>query len=198
VRRDGARPGDLLGVTGTLGGSGAGLLLLERKHHATDVEAGERLLERHLRPVPLIAAGRALAGAGVHAMLDVSDGIASDVARVCERSGVAAEVHLADLPLEEGVADIARDLGLDPVDLAASSGEDYELLFAAPPSARDEVERAAGAAGSEVSWIGRVVEAPGSDEDTVRLLDEAGRSRRLRGWDHFSRAGAAPGSPGRA
>jgi thiamine-monophosphate kinase len=199
ARRDGARPGDLLGVTGTLGGSGTGLLLLERKHAGRDVAAGERLLERHLRPVPLIAAGRALAGAGVHAMLDVSDGIASDVARICERSGVAAEVHLAGLPLEEGVADIARDLGLDPTELAASAGEDYELLFAAPASARDGVEQAAASTGSEVTWIGRILERTGgTDDDAVRLLDEAGRSRRLRGWDHLTRAGAAPGSPGRA
>jgi thiamine-monophosphate kinase len=197
--RNGARPGDLLGVTGTLGGSGAGLLLLERKHHARDVEAGARLLERHLRPQPLIATGRALAGAGIHAMLDVSDGVASDVARICEQSGVSAEVRLADLPLEEGVADVAHDLGLDPLELAATAGEDYELLFAAPPDARDDVERAAAAAGTEVTWIGRVLEAAeGSDAEAVRLLDEAGRSRRLRGWDHFARAGAAPGSPGPA
>ncbi len=199
VRRDGARPGDLLGVTGTLGGSGTGLLLLERKHHARDVEAGERLLERHLRPMPLIAAGRALAAAGVQAMLDVSDGIASDVARICECSGVSAEVRLADLPLEEGVAEIAQDLGLDPLELAAAAGDDYELLFAAPPGVKDEIERAAAAAGSAVSWIGRILEAAErTDDDAVRLLDEAGRSRRLRGWDHFSRAGAAPGSPERA
>lgn len=199
ARRNGARPGDLLGVTGTLGGSGAGLLLLERKHHARDVEAGARLLERHLRPQPLIATGRALAGAGIHAMLDVSDGVASDVARICEQSGVSAEVRLADLPLEEGVADVAHDLGLDPLELAATAGEDYELLFAAPPDARDDVERAAAAAGAEVTWIGRVLEAAeGSDAAAVRLLDEAGRSRRLRGWDHFARAGAAPGSPGPA
>ena len=196
ARRDGARPDDLLGVTGALGGSGAGLLLLERKHHGRDVAAGERLLERHLRPVPLIAAGRALARAGIHAMIDVSDGIASDVVRVCECSGVAAEVRLADLPLEEGVADVARDLGLDPLELAATAGEDYELLVAAPASARADIENAARTAGSEVSWIGRILEPPnGTDEDTVRLLDEAGRSRRLRGWDHLRPVGAASSSP---
>ncbi len=95
ARRDSARPGDLVGVTGTLGGSGAGLLLLERKHHGGDLEAGQRLLERHLRPRPLLSTGRALVAAGVHAMIDVSDGVASDVVRICERSGVSAEVRLA-------------------------------------------------------------------------------------------------------
>ena len=95
VCRDGARAGDLVGVTGALGGSGAGLLLLERKPAGGDREAGERLLERHRRPRPLLATGRALARAGVSAMLDVSDGVASDAERICERSDVAAEIRLA-------------------------------------------------------------------------------------------------------
>jgi thiamine-monophosphate kinase len=195
ARRDGARPGDLVGVTGTLGGSGAGLLLLERKHHGVDLETGKRLLERHLRPRPLLSTGRALVAAGVHAMIDVSDGIASDAIRICERSGVSAEVRLADLPVEDGVAEVARDHGLDPVELAATAGEDYELLFTAPAGARDAIEAAG--AGSPVSWIGRVL--PGDDaEEPVRLLDEGGHPRRLRGWDHLSQADTTPESPGPA
>ena len=198
ARRDGAQPGDLLGVTGALGGSGAGLLLLERKHHGGDLEAGRRLLERHLRPQPRLDAGRALVAAGVHAMIDVSDGIASDAARICECSGVAAEVQLADLPIEEGVPEVARDHGLDPLELAATAGEDYELLFTAPAGARDGIDRAAKAANVGVSWIGRIMPASGDAEGAVRLLDAEGRPRRLRGWDHFSRADAAPESPRRA
>ncbi len=202
ARRDGARPGDLLGVTGALGGSGAGLLLLERKHRGGDLElgleAGQRLLERHLRPRPLLGAGRALVAAGIHAMIDVTDGIASDAARICERSGVAAEVRLTGLPLEEGVAEVARDHGLDPLELAATAGEDYELLFTAPAGARDDIERAAEAANVAVSWIGRILPASGDAGGAVRLLDAEGRPRRLRGWDHFSRADAAPESPRRA
>ena len=197
ARRDGALPGDLLGVTGALGGSGAGRLLLERKHHGGDVVAGEQLLGRHLRPRPLLGAGRALASAGVHAMIDISDGLASDVARICERSAVAAEVRLADLPIEEGVAGVARDHGFDPLDFAATAGEDYELLFAAPPDGKEEVERAAQAAGSAVTWIGSVV-SPGDEEGRVRLLGADGRPRRLSGWDHFAQAAGHPESPGPA
>ena len=69
-------------------------------------------------------------------MIDVSDGVASDARAHLRASGVAARDRLADLPLEEGVADVARDLGLDPLELAATAGEDYELLFAAPRATR--------------------------------------------------------------
>jgi thiamine-monophosphate kinase len=199
VTRAGARAGDLVGVTGALGGAGAGLLLLDHKLGGLDVALGERLLERHLRPRPLIAAGRALARAGVHAMIDVSDGIASDLLRICEQSAVAAEVRLADLPVDEGVAEVAAAAGIDPADLAAAAGEDYELLFAASAGTRTDVEQAAEATGTTVTWIGIVVE-PGTDataDGPVRLLDESGHPRRLRGWDHFPGAarGRPPGAP---
>ncbi len=196
ARRDGARPGHAIGVTGALGGSGAGLLLLERKPAGGDREAGKHLLERYHRPRPLLATGRALADAGVSAMLDVSDGVASDAARICERSGVGAEIQLRDLPLEEGVEEVVSGLGLDPRDFAATAGEDYELLFTAPDDARAAIEGAAAGTGTEVSWIGRIVPREGRErDDLVRLLDEAGRPRALRGWDHLARKDAGRRSP---
>jgi thiamine-monophosphate kinase len=180
--RGGARTGDLIGVTGALGGSGAGLILLERKPAGVDVQVGGRLLDRHLRPRPLLEAGRALAAAGVSAMVDVSDGVASDLERLCEQSGVGAEVRLDSLPLDDGVAEVAAAAGIDPLELAAEAGEDYELLFTAPPGARDAVERAGRDSGSPVTWIGRVSDG---GEPVPRLLDETGRRRRLAGWDHL-------------
>jgi thiamine-monophosphate kinase len=189
--RAGARAGDLIGVTGALGGSGAGLILLERKPAGIDVQAGGRLLDRHLRPRPLLEAGRALAAAGVSAMVDVSDGVASDLERLCEQSGVGAEVQLDSLPLDEGVAEVAEAAGIDPLELAAGAGEDYELLFTAPPDARDAVERAGHDSGSPVTWIGRVSDG---GEPVPRLLDEIGRPRRLAGWDHL-RKGREPKDP---
>jgi thiamine-monophosphate kinase len=179
--RDGARPGDAVGVTGALGGAGAGLLLLERKLGGLDPAIGESLLERQLRPQPRLTAGRALARAGVSAMADVSDGIASDCARIAEASGVALEVKLEALPIDEGVAEVAAAAGIEPIEIAAGAGEDYELLFTAPAPVRDAIEAAASEAGVPVTWIGTV--GPGDGE--VRLLDAAGNPRPVRGWDHF-------------
>jgi thiamine-monophosphate kinase len=187
IGRDGARPGDRIGVTGTIGGAGAGLLLLERKLGGLATEIGEALIARQLRPRPRIEAGRALAAAGVHAMIDVSDGIASDSVRLTERSGVLIEVLLEQLPVEEGVAAVAEQAGLDPVELAATGGEDYELLFAAPDEAAEAVEAAADMAGASVTWIGRAFEGTG-----VRLLDEGGTEYSFRGWDHLD---PRPGRP---
>jgi thiamine-monophosphate kinase len=191
--RNGARVGDLVGVTGALGGSGAGLLLLERKPPGIDMQTGERLLDRHLRPRPLLAAGHALAAAGVSAMLDVSDGIASDLQRLSEQSGVSIEVQLGSLPLDEGVVEVAAAVGIDALEVAAAAGEDYELLFTAPEDARKRVEQAGSDSGSPVTWIGRV---SGTGDAAPTLLDETGRSRRFAGWDHLRRGRQATEPPG--
>jgi thiamine-monophosphate kinase len=116
VGRDGARPGDDVVVTGPLGGSAAGLAALE---------AGDPvhpLSGRHLRPLPRLAAGRALAAAGATAMLDLSDGLATDAARLAASSGVCLEIDAAAVPVEPG-ADLVQ---------AATGGEDYELLACVP------------------------------------------------------------------
>ncbi len=109
VYRSGARPGDVVGVTGELGGSGAGLRLLEGADPA-GLDAGDRdaLLRRHRRPEPLLATGLALAAAGVSAMIDVSDGLATDAGHVARASGVKLELRLADLPLAPGLAAVAE------------------------------------------------------------------------------------------
>src|SRR5262249_47598468 len=152
--RDGAMAGDLVGVTGALGGAGAGLLILERRLGGLDTAIAEALLDRHLRPQPRLAAGRALVAAGVRAMVDTSDGIASDGARIAERSGVAVEIELEALPLDEGVTPVAEAAHVAPVELAAGAGEDYELLFTVPPGGREAVESAVSGVGLPVTWIG--------------------------------------------
>jgi thiamine-monophosphate kinase len=160
VGRDGARPGDLVGVTGELGGSEAGRRLLER---------GERepseLVRRHLRPEPRLAEGKALAEAGARAMIDLSDGLATDAGHVAAASGVRVNVELARVP---------RAPGVSPEE-AVTGGDDYELLFAIPPE-----RRAAAEAAAQVTWLGDV--GPGTG---LALIGADGRLvEGLSGYEH--------------
>ena len=155
VLRSTAKPGDLIGVTGELGGAAAGLALLDGTAADGGGEVEARLRERYLRPLPQLDCGRALSDAGVSAMLDVSDGVASDGRRLAEASGVAVEIELAELPLQQGVAELAQALGRSPAELGATGGEDYELLFSCSPSARERVELASNSTRTRLTWIGR-------------------------------------------
>jgi len=174
--RDGARAGDLVGVTGPLGGSGAGLLLLDGAEAALPAALREELLLRHRRPRPLLALGRALAGAGVTAMIDLSDGLAADAGHLADMSGVALAVRLVDVPVADGVEAVAAAAGRDALEVAVGAGEDYELLFTAPADARGAIE----AAGGGVSWIGRVAEGAG-----LALEGEGGERLALGGFEHL-------------
>jgi thiamine-monophosphate kinase len=131
ILRSGARVGDTIFVTGPLGDSGAGLkLLLERAERTPDEDF---LGERHYIPTPRLGEGLSLAATGlVGAMMDISDGIASDLGHILKASGVGARVELDALPTSEQLERVCGRKGWSAFEIAASAGEDYELLLTAP------------------------------------------------------------------
>ena len=171
VGRDGARPGDLLAVTGELGGSAAGLLLLGGLDASLSDARRSALKRRHRRPAPRLREGRALAAAGAGAMIDLSDGLATDARHLAQRSGARMVVNAPALPLAEGVEEVARAADRAPIELAATGGDDYELLVAVPPERRADAERAAA-----LTWIGEVTEGSGMELEGAR--------GELRGFEH--------------
>jgi len=179
VGRDGAVAGDLVGVTGRLGGAGAALAVTEGR--VARSPATEALLARVSDSRPRLAEGRALALAGAHAMIDLSDGIATDAAHIGRSSGVHLEVDLPALPLQEGVEQVCAELGVPAWTLAATAGEDYELCFCVAPGKREDVQNAVAAVSDAgVTWVGQVREgAPG-----VSLLDSRGEHLRREGFEH--------------
>jgi thiamine-monophosphate kinase len=178
VGRDGALPGDLVGVTGRLGGAGAALAVLDgRAPRTPGVEAA---LARASSPAPRLPEGRALASAGVHAMIDLSDGIATDAAHIGRASGVSLQVRVDTLPCADGVAEVAATLGVAPWQLAAGGGEDYELCFCASADDRAHVEQAVAQCGRvEVSWVGEVRDGPPGV-----ALSDGERDVRIEGFEH--------------
>jgi thiamine-monophosphate kinase len=179
VGRDGAQVGDLVGVTGRLGGAAAGLAALE-----SQAPPGGAALSRLRTPMPRLAEGRALAGAGAHAMIDLSDGLAADAAHVGRAGGARLEIDLDTLPLEEGLGEVAAAIGVDPWQLAAGGGEDYELCVCVAPSEQERAERALRETGGVgIAWVGRVLEASADAPPGVTLLAD-GRPVALSGFEH--------------
>lgn len=164
VSRGGARPGDLLVLTGELGGAAAGLLLLEDPELAAALpaETAELLRRRQLDPRPRLRAGRGLAAAGASAMIDLSDGLGADAEHLAAAGGVGLRIEAAALPLAKGVAEVALAAGRDPLELAAGGGEDYELLAAIPAERLGEASSAIGeAAEAALTPVGAVVSGGG-------------------------------------
>jgi len=187
-RRSGATLGDAVAVTGTLGRSAAGLAALQAgraRLGAVRPDAIEAVTAAHLRPAARVAEGRWLgAAAAVHAMMDCSDGLATDIAHICRESGVGARVALSRLPVDPAAREVAGALGADVVSWATSGGEDFELLLTFDPASvdalRDGLRRATGTA---LTVVGEIV-APDAG---VRFLDAAGEPVAVApGYEHFS------------
>ena len=182
VTRGGARRGDILVVTGELGGAAAGLLLLEDP----SLEREDGLLACQLDPTPRLAAGQALATAGATAMIDISDGIAGDAGHVAVASGALLVLEADALPIAPGVVAVAAASGRDPLELAASGGEDYELLAALPAAAVAPAREALAALGTPLTTIGRV-EAVVDGRPRAELRRRDGGAVPNRGFDQLRR-----------
>jgi thiamine-monophosphate kinase len=186
ITRSGARPGDLIAVSGTLGASAAGLALLgqDPASPASPATTAELLIASHLRPVPRVALGRVLHASGVTAAMDLSDGLLGDIRKILVASGVSGEVDVETLPVLPAVRALFPDRYLD---LALTGGEDYELLMTVPPDRFDELRQRAGEVDATVTAVGRVLDA----EDGPRLILVDGEGPRAvsdGSWDHFSAA----------
>jgi thiamine-monophosphate kinase len=184
VTRGGAKPGDLLVLTGEIGGAAAGRLLLDDAAPASALSetAAEALRVRQLDPTPRLRSGHALAAAGGRAMIDLSDGLAGDAGHLSRASAVSLRIDAGALPLAKGVAEVAAAAGQDPLQLAVSGGEDYELLAALPPEKLGEASSRLGeAAETTLTPIGEVEAGKGVE---IRL--PAGELLEVRGHDHFA------------
>lgn len=182
IRRSGAKIGDDIFVTGTLGDSALGLKLLQRNSWAKNHRSGaEKLLNRHRQPTPRIAAGVLLGRQGLAtAMIDVSDGLLQDLGHLCQASRIGAVVWNERLPLSRAYRQIA---GRDRNRHALGGGEDYELLFCARPQNRARIEGLKHHARVAIARIGRCVAA----RRGITVLDGSGKqiSIGFRGHDHF-------------
>jgi len=187
--RSGAGPGDLVLVSGCLGEAAAGLALLEQPDLPVGKEEGEQLLGAYLTPSPRVWEGRAIAsGCQASSMIDLSDGLSSDIGHICDQSGVGVRLWADRLPISEPARKVAELTGQVDWALAVHGGEDYELCFTVPQKAAQGL--AAGveeATGTVVTCVGEVLTAEGGR--WVELPDSGQVLLKRRGWDHFAAGG---------
>lgn len=185
--RSGARPGDVVAVTGPVGGAAAGLALLQELEVPGLSELSRQLLiDCQVRPDPELAAGPVLAEAGATAMIDVSDGLVADLGHIADRSGVSIRLEAGSVPIVPGASEVAAALGQDPLPFALSGGEDYVLALTMPPDRFEQADSALIAAtGFELLAIGAVGETTAA-MDPVTVESESGEVIPIPGGhDHF-------------
>jgi thiamine-monophosphate kinase len=182
VLRGGANEGDIIGVTGTVGDSGAGLYVLKQDSKGLRAML-PGLVEAHLRPRPRVQAGHLLAAAGVTAMEDLSDGLATDLVHICSESHVGCEVEAGLVPLGDELRALAREVGEEPLSWALGGGEDYELIFTAHPGHFDRALSALALHDIAAARIGTIV-AEGAG--CMLLTDTGSKDLGGIGYDHFA------------
>ena len=193
IYRSGAVPGDYLCVTGHLGASIVGLKILQREKERylqtadvnrfhPNLESYKDAIEKHLMPKPRLDISNLLVQhAKVHAMIDISDGLASEIHHLCVNGNVGASVYEHNIPVEAVTQLIAQEFSRQPMEYALYGGEEYELLFTLPEEEFAKIEDVT----KDVTVIGRITEK----NKGIELVRENGEHEPLRfgGWDHFKR-----------
>jgi len=191
IKRSTARPGDLIMVTGELGGSAAGLILLleGEKYSSIPLNIVKEVKLAHLSPVPRIKEGRIIArGKLATSMIDISDGLASDLTRICEASNVGAKVYASEVPIFPAAKEVGSLIKKNPLALALYGGEDYELLFSASPEKADDIIKLfKKELGTKVSIIGEIRDK----QEGIKVEDLQGKVVGLqpKGYNHFRKRG---------
>ncbi|PIE69074.1 MAG: thiamine-phosphate kinase [Deltaproteobacteria bacterium] len=183
VYRHGAQPGDDIWVSGPLGSAAAGLALLQR---GSAGKAFTELLEAHFDPKARTGLAPSLAAKGIHAMIDLSDGLATDLAHICSSSGVGAKIYADLLPAAPALMDASRETGTDALQWQVSGGEDYELLFTAGPEDKPQLLEISEHLPTPLCRIGEIVAGTGvtmerHDRHGKRIVEDIG----YRGYEHF-------------
>jgi thiamine-monophosphate kinase len=188
--RNGAKPGDLLCVTGDLGGAYIGLMLLEREKMVfkenpniqPDLDGNDYVLERQLKPEARVDVVQLLADRGVKptAMIDISDGLASELLHICDQSGVGAQVFEEKLPIDPMTYERAREFNMDPTTCMLSGGEDYELLFTISIDDFEKVQHH-----PDITIIGHIADK----ENGVNLVSKSNTVHPItaQGWNAFGK-----------
>ena len=181
MQRDTAKPGDLVGVTGFLGCSAAGLQILQSKQNIHDIPNWEHFVRAHLNPLPRLDLVDHLIGLGINTSMDVSDGLAGDLSKLCKASQVGAVINRLDIPMDEFMTSSFGEE--ECFEFALNGGEDYELIFT---GSSVQVLNVLKLLGESAAIIGKIVEdSPGN----VSVIDQTGTKSRYvsrNGWDHFS------------
>lgn len=183
LTRSGARPGDIIGVTGSLGASAAGMQLLVDSSHLRRATTADLLVQAHLRPEPRVPLGQLMREQGASAAMDLSDGLMGDLPKILAASNVSAEIDLRAIPVAAAVRALFPEQWLT---FATRGGEDYELLFTVPEDNWSSLQDALTAAGGQVHAVGRILPSDGVPAVTVIGLDGVVRQEAPGAFDHFA------------
>ena len=182
--RSGAQIGDLIYVSGTLGDASGGLSLIQDQIEMDQTDR-THLLRKFHRPEPRLELGQTLAATdAITAMMDVSDGVASDLRHICQRSEVSASLQASAIPLSDAFLNFCQKTKKDAIQLALSGGEDYELLFAINPDRAKEIESLVQKSSApKITCIGQITE--GKDAIQITHEDNSRSPLTVTGYDHF-------------